>query len=206
VNQSELCRLLTVVANDFATTLGVDPERLAQEAAKRTPDSFAGDPAREFRRACETTSRLVEGGRRFERPGAHVISVFKRLVFAGDGPTTPSASSTDPFVQQLVREIDEEDAKIRAMPKSRHDAVRAIEAWRNDRSLPTPHWALNGFESREEWQRRRDEAAAKRAAERAERGLMPPAPPGPTSVEALVHKHNQRLADISADLAEAGED
>ena len=205
MNQSELTRLLSVVANDFATTLGVDPDRLAQEASKRTPENFGGDPAREFRKACETTARLIGSGRRFDRPGAHVISVYKRLVFAGDGPTTPKSAHADPFVEQLAREIDEADAQIRRMPQERHDRVRAIEEWRNNRSLPCPHWALQGHPSREEYERRRNEAAAKRAAERAERGLMPPAPPGPTSVGDLVHKHNQRLADISQAHAEGEE-
>jgi hypothetical protein len=52
VNLSELTRLLSQVTEDFATTLGVDPDLLAREAAKVVPEHFPGDPARELRRAC----------------------------------------------------------------------------------------------------------------------------------------------------------
>lgn len=203
MNLSELTRLLSQVAGDFATTLGVDPDLLAREAARVVPEHFPGDPARELRRACETTARKIANGARLERPGAFAMTCFRKAVHAHEaGPTSAPSSSrapsahVDPFVLETLRDIAEADAEIRRMPQSRHDRVRAIEQWRNERftsrETPAPLWALYGHQSPEAYAE-----GQRRAAERlrAERGLAAPQPEGVQPM-ATVIKHSQTLRTL----------
>lgn len=203
MNLSELTRLLSQVAGDFATTLGVDPDLLAREAAKVVPEHFPGDPARELRRACETTARKIANGGRLERPGAFAMTCFRKAVHAHEaGPASAPSSSrapsahVDPFVLETIRDIEEADAEIRRMPQSRHDRVRAIEQWRNERftakETKAPLWALYGHQSPEAYAE-----GQRRAAERlrAERGLAAPQPEGVQPM-ATVIKHSQTLRTL----------
>lgn len=203
MNYSELIRVLSDVAEDFATTLGVDPTPFAARAANDVPADYHGDVVKEFRRACETTARKIDNGGRLEKPGLYALRVFSQnLQGSGGRPKAASPATVDPFVAETIREIEEADAEIRRMPQSRHDRVRAIEQWRNgrftSRETPTPLWALYGFDSSESY-----EESARRLKERrrAEQGLATPQPKGVQSM-ATVIKHSQTLRTLDEALNE----
>jgi hypothetical protein len=56
------------------------------------------------------------------------------------------------FIRQVLAEIREADAELVRKGPGRERRAQAVNAWMNDRSLPTPHWALGGFGSPDEYE------------------------------------------------------
>lgn len=199
MNYSELVRLMSAVAEDFATTLGIDPTSFAGKAANDVPADYRGDAVRELRRACETTARKLDNGHRMGRPGMYALKVFASNLKGAPAKSAVPAT-TDPFVLETIREIEEADAEIRRMPQSRHDRVRAIEQWRNERftsqETPAPLWALYGFADERSYV---ESSERLKARQRAAQGLGRPMPEGGQSMATIIG-HSQTLRDLDAHI------
>lgn len=181
------------VAAQYATLFGVAPPSFAAKAANEVPPDYRGDALREFRKACDTTARKLDGGLRLDRPDTYALKVFRSYI--ANAKSTQPAGPIDPFVAETLRDIEQADAEIRRMPQARHDRVRAIEHWRAHGG-PTPYWALYGYDGPEAYTESLERA---RAQWRAERGLGKPMPKGVQGIGAVI-QHSQTLRDLDAEI------
>ncbi len=208
MSASEEIRVITRAVEGREVDLGItDLTLFARIMQSKIPSSgYRGARALEqvVEDAFTTLARKQRGGE-VRDPKNFVLAVFQKLVTGTDVASAPTSRASSPggvgSDDGEWREIEAMQAKLFA-DRARNQRVEAVEAWRRNRDLPTPHWALGGFDSPEAYEQ------GKRGFARGMTAAKPETPKrkrGAESLEGLIERSKElRDLDEINDLEECG--
>lgn len=166
MSTSEEIRLMTKVVDEYVTHIGVTDigtfVRVLHSALPR--DGYRGlQPVDAMlRQALDALVRKTQK-ESVANPANFVLKVWRDLVNGKDVPrdsrpsthSSPSPTSADAeLLAEIGKDIEEAERRLRANPACARRQL-AIEHWRDTRftnnPAPTPHWALYGYDSPEQY-------------------------------------------------------